>query len=928
MRGRVPRALGPAGPTSLPAPADAGGAGGLVETERDRLIRTGVITPFADVDGFDMQVEAGEGVERDGGVGAGRGTRGGPGGPAGGPAPPAGAPPPAGRPGSYHAGGQAHAEQDAFQDVTFRGGYRLPGYLWEKLFDYQRTGVKWMWELHMQRAGGIIGDEMGLGKTIEVIAFLAGLHHSGLFRPSLVVCPATLLRQWLREIRAWYPFFRVAILHDALSGLGGGGSGDQGREELVESVVSCDHGILLTTYEQVKLRQDLLLRERWGYCVLDEGHKIRNPDTLVALACKQLRTPRRLLMTGAPIQNRLSEIWSLFDFVFPGKLGTLPVFQEQFAVPIQMGGYSRASKLQVSTAYRCAVVLRDLINPYLLRRRKSDVNVALPPKHEHVLFAPLVPEQLEAYRAYVESEEVRDILDGKFQVLAGITRLRKICNHVDLLQNDFAGLPDFGAPARSGKLQVLSKILPEWARQGHRALVFSQTRQMLDVIELLARNLGLKFLRMDGTTPLRRRSELIDAFNDDPSVEAFLLTTKVGGLGVNLTAADRVLIFDPDWNPSTDAQARERAWRIGQRREVVVYRLVTSGTIEEKIYQRQIFKQYITNKVLQDPKMQRFFQHRDIHDLFTLGDEYSAGAPDPAGLLQDPEFAALGNPAGAEPVSGCRGGVRGAAPGPSGGEAGGAREGEGGGRGGREEEKGEEEGEEEKGDVRLLKQLLDGDGVASAVDHEKVMGDHKTEKDVALHQAAQIAKAAAEALRRSTQACLQNPAHALTWTGRSGSSGAPRFGTKVNPRMQHALHAVNAPPSAPGGGRQALQAGLGGGQALSSKSLIAQIAERHKAAADARAGAGAAGGGPPGDPAAPEARRGLELMGKIVSFLNQAGTGVKSQVLVQHFQGKILPEDAALFRGLLKEVADLRRQGAGARWVLKADFRLQGPAGA
>jgi len=814
-----------------------------------------------------------------------------------------------------------HAEQKSFHDVTFRGGYHLPGYLWEKLFDYQRTGVKWMWELHMQRAGGIIGDEMGLGKTIEVIAFLAGLHHSGLFRPSLVVCPATLLRQWLREIRAWYPFFRVAILHDALSGLGGGGGGDQGREELVESVVSCDHGILLTTYEQVKLRQDLLLRERWGYCVLDEGHKIRNPDTLVALACKQLRTPRRLLMTGAPIQNRLSEIWSLFDFVFPGKLGTLPVFQEQFAVPIQMGGYSRASKLQVSTAYRCAVVLRDLINPYLLRRRKSDVNLVLPPKREHVLFASLVPEQLEAYRGYVESEEVRDILDGKFQVLAGITRLRKICNHIDLLQNNFASLPDYGAPARSGKLQVLSKILPEWARQGHRALVFSQTRQMLDVIEILARDLGLKFLRMDGTTPLSRRSELIDSFNDDPSVEAFLLTTKVGGLGVNLTAADRVLIFDPDWNPSTDAQARERAWRIGQRREVVVYRLVTSGTIEEKIYQRQVFKQYITNKVLQDPKMQRFFQHRDIHDLFTLGDEYSAGAPDPDGLLQDPEFAALGQTSGTEPTGGCGGGERGAESRPHG-EAGGAQGGEGAGRGEKGEGKEEKEEEEEKGDVRLLKQLLDGDGVASAVDHEKLMGDHKTERNVALYQAAQIAKAAAEALRRSRQACLQNPAHALTWTGRSGSSGAPRFGNKVNPRMQHALHAVNPPPAAVGGG-QTLQAGLGGGQALSSKSLIAQIAERHKAAADAQAG-----GGPPVDPAAPEARRGLDLMGKIVSFLNQASTGVKSEVLVQHFQGKIPPEDAAMFRGLLKEVADLRRQGAGARWVLKADFRVQGPAGA
>ena len=313
--------------------------------------------------------------------------------------------------------------------------------------------------------------------------------------------------------------------------------------------------------------------------------------------------------------------------------------------------------------------------------------------------------------------------------------------------------------------------------------------------------------------------------------------------------------------------------------------------------------------------MKRFFQHRDIHDLFTLGDEYNTNSPDPASLLQDPEFAALERDMpGGEPT-GDGGGADGAEAGPS--SRGSPQDALNEGMRKKRESEGQEEKEEEKGDVKLLKQLLDGENIASAVNHDKVMGDHKTERDVALHQAAQIARAAAEALRRSQQECLQNPAHRLTWTGKSGSSGAPRFGQKVNPRMQHALHASNCSPGTGPG----LQAGLGGGEVLSSKALISQIAQRHKAAAHSSDG-GAGGEEPALDPAAPEAQRGLALMGQIVSFLNQAGTGVKSDILVQHFHGKIAPQDATLFRGLLKEVANLKRQGTRSRWVLKPDFRV------
>lgn len=255
------------------------------------------------------------------------------------------------------------------------------------------------------------------------------------------------------------------------------------------------------------------------------------------------------------------------------------------------------------------MVLRDIISPYLLRRMKADVDINLPRKTEQVLFVSLTDCQRDAYRAYLASKDVAAILDGKREALAGIDVLRKIVNHPDLLERVSRGdNPDYGAVERSGKLVVVSRVLGLWAAQGHKALVFSQTQQMLDILEDLVMSLNLPYRRMDGTTPVATRMRLIDDFNDLPHITVFLLTTHVGGLGVNLTGADRVLLYDPDWNPSTDAQARERAWRIGQKREVTVYRLITAGTIEEKVYHRQIYKQHLTNKVLKDPKQRRFFK--------------------------------------------------------------------------------------------------------------------------------------------------------------------------------------------------------------------------------------------------------------------------------------------------------------------------------
>ncbi|RCN44119.1 helicase protein [Ancylostoma caninum] len=286
---------------------------------------------------------------------------------------------------------------------------------------------------------------------------------------------------------------------------------------------------------------------------------------------------------------------SLMDFVYCGKLNSLETFTERFAIPITQGGYANATKQQLVTAYKCAVVLRDAISPYILRRLKKDVkrSLDLPDKNEKVLFCELSSEQRRLYLDYLSSRECRNIFRGRLDPFVGLTLLRKLCNHPDLVtegpnrHGEFDESEDpsksFGFPERSGKMRVLMQLLAIWKKQGgEKALVFSQSREMLDILEKRLQNDRFTYLRMDGSTNIGSRQKRVQQFNEDPDIFIFLLTTRVGGLGINLTAANKVVIFDPDWNPSTDTQAKERSWRIGQERAVTVYRLLCAGTIEEK----------------------------------------------------------------------------------------------------------------------------------------------------------------------------------------------------------------------------------------------------------------------------------------------------------------------------------------------------------
>ena len=388
--------------------------------------------------------------------------------------------------------------------VKLEDGFQIPKKIWDKLYPFQQTGVQWLWELHQLGCGGIVGDEMGLGKTIQIIAFLCGLSCTQFhdFRdlyttlgPVLLVCPATVMHQWVAEFHKWWPYFRVAVLHQTGS--------FSGKKETLIKGINKSNGILITSYSGVCAHQKQLLRLDWHYVILDEGHKIRNPDAQVTHACKLFGTPHRLILSGSPIQNNLRELWSLFDFVYPGKLGTLPIFMEHFAVPITQGGYANASQVQIQVAYKMATILRDSIKPYLLRRMKDEVKscLSLPSKNEQVLFCKLTDEQRELYKSYVESSAVKEIIRGSTQIFVGLINLRKICNHPNIF-NKCSELnqskEDFGYYKRSGKMIVVDALLRIWHKQNHKVLIFTQSRQMIKILENFLKYRSYTYLMMDG----------------------------------------------------------------------------------------------------------------------------------------------------------------------------------------------------------------------------------------------------------------------------------------------------------------------------------------------------------------------------------------------------------------------------------------------
>jgi DNA excision repair protein ERCC-6 len=336
-------------------------------------------------------------------------------------------------------------DPDSLDYYTIKGGLKVPFKIWNNLYEYQQEGVRWLWNIHRQATGGLLGDEMGLGKTVQVIAFLAGLEYSQVISydrfkglgPTLIVCPVTVIYQWVKHFHDWAPEFRVAILHQSGS--------YQGKKSSLIKEINKSKGILITSYVGILKYKDYLAQYDWHYLILDEGHKIRNPNAKVSIAVKKIKTPHRLMLTGSPMQNNLQELWSLFDFTNPGMLGNLNTFMEHFNNPIVQGGFVNATPMQEATALSVATTLKNLITPFLLRRSKDEVqnHISLPNKSEQVLFCSLTEEQRELYKGYLMSDHVGYILgkDSKkwflensvrSNVLIAITALRKICNHPDI----------------------------------------------------------------------------------------------------------------------------------------------------------------------------------------------------------------------------------------------------------------------------------------------------------------------------------------------------------------------------------------------------------------------------------------------------------------------------------------------------------------
>jgi len=644
--------------------------------------------------------------------------------------------------------------------------FALDPNIFDKLYPYQRVGVAWMANLWQQRKGGILADEMGLGKTIQVCALLNGIRKAGATH-ALLLLPVSLLAQWAKEARIWCPGWPVYTYY---------GSASQ-RAYALRRISRPEGGVLLTSYSLLSSAGGLCnlvvddapspvkrkgkgkgngKRRRlddddgelmegieedpvdpeipatglpssgqtkvWDLVVCDEAHKMKNISTLLGKSIRQVEATCRILLTGTPVQNALQDLWSLLDFAVPGLLGNHATFVKHFSEPIDRGSVRGASAFAVQLKKHLSEQLRNLINPYLLRRTKASVGLIcdngeeavggdpnqeddladeddgldggdatvkkLPPKTETIIWLAPTEEQITSYQKILEKSEVIREACAKtklgVEVFRAIGLLKRGCNHpllllptpkagawaellADVLKSEGEGTSQDGETdvmipsdattdslaiagsqetddARAGraaemllrklprdadamlqqsaKLRCLASLLPALASRGHRTLVFSQSLKMLDLIQIcVLKPKGLRCLRLDGQTDALTRAEKVKKFQEQRDrFQCLLMTTATGGVGLNLTSADRVVMVDPAWNPATDAQAVDRAFRIGQEREVKVYRLIMSGLIEDKMFRLQVFKMGLTKTALEADQQHRYFSAREIKALFEWTD--------------------------------------------------------------------------------------------------------------------------------------------------------------------------------------------------------------------------------------------------------------------------------------------------------------------
>ncbi|RUM41122.1 MAG: hypothetical protein DSY34_04315, partial [Desulfurobacterium sp.] len=439
-----------------------------------------------------------------------------------------------------------------------------PNGLKTTLRNYQIEGISWLNFLHRYKLGGILADDMGLGKTVQTIAHLLRLKEEGeLEKPAIIIVPTSLIANWEREILRFAPDLSFKTVYG------------KDRKEKVEEAFAESADVLLTTYNLIMRDVEIYKNREFSYIILDEAQKIKNYRTKTYRAVTSLKGEHRLALSGTPIENNLSELWAIFNFLMPGFLGTATEFKRKFQTPIERGD----SKLKT--------LLGRKIRPFILRRTKKEVLKELPPKVEIIKFAKFSEKEARLYESIrvLMEKEVREAIKSygfkksQIYILDALLKLRQVCCHPSLLK-----IKEAKKVKESAKLEFLKELLEELISEGKKVLIFSQFVSMLEIIEKeVLKKKGYSYEVLTGKT--RNRKKVIDRFKKGKDI--FLISLKAGGLGLNLTEADTVILYEPWWNPAVESQATDRVYRIGQEKKVFVYKLIVENSVEEKILELQ-----------------------------------------------------------------------------------------------------------------------------------------------------------------------------------------------------------------------------------------------------------------------------------------------------------------------------------------------------
>lgn len=460
---------------------------------------------------------------------------------------------------------------------------------------YQKQGLSYLNFLKEYGFGGILADEMGLGKTIQTLSFIQHMVEKGIAEPNLIVVPTSVLPNWDREASKFVPDLKRLTIYGTR------------RENLFKEISSSQ--LVMTTYALLRRDLEELQNYEFNTIILDEAQNIKNPNTITARSVRKINARHRLCLSGTPIENNLFELWSLFEFLMPGFLGSQHAFQRGIVKPIKDGDSDTLDYLRLR------------VRPFILRRTKSEVAKDLPPKIENVQYCALEEEQAELYGALAAKlkEQVMSDVENKgmaksqMSILDALLKLRQICCHPRLLKLD---MPGVSTNLPSGKFEAFKDMITDIVEEGHKVLVFSQFVSMLHIIRSWLQIAEIPFCYLDGTS--KDRFEQVDKFNDSPDIPIFLISLKAGGTGLNLTSADYVIHYDPWWNPAVEDQATDRAHRIGQKSQVFSYKMICQNTVEEKILKLQEQKKGVADAIIPGQDHWRSLTRDDLEMLFEI----------------------------------------------------------------------------------------------------------------------------------------------------------------------------------------------------------------------------------------------------------------------------------------------------------------------